>query len=148
LISLLIAAGHDLRGVIEAMNEWGTRWAAPEGDLEDLDPLVAICMLKSRMRVGELPEGRVVLEVEVRGDREGRAWVVSERGSVTICFDPPGFDTDVWIRSDIPTLYGIWRQRCSMAEALRCGRVEVDGRREHVRAFARWFDGRGVEPGG
>jgi hypothetical protein len=100
-------------------------------------------MLKSRMRAGELPEGRVVLEVAVTGAREGRAWVVSERGSITMCFDPPGYDADLWVRSDVPTLYAIWAQRRTMADALRCGQVELDGRPDLRRAFARWFDGDG-----
>jgi hypothetical protein len=43
--------------------------------------------------------------------------------------------------SGAATLYSIWRQRRTMADALRCGAVELDGRRELLRAFARWFDG-------
>ena len=137
----LTPAGRDLAPVIEAMNVWGTRWAAPDPAPEDLDPLIMICMLKSRMRVAELPEERVVLEVQLTGDQEGRAWVVSERRNVTMCFDPPGFDTDLWVTSDITTLYAIWRGRSTMAGALARGAVEVLGRADLLRSFAHWFDG-------
>src|SRR5215204_141180 len=121
----LTPAGGDLRPVLEAMDAWGTRWAAPEPAPEEVDPLILICMLKSRMRIRELPEARVVLEVTVTGVREGRAWVMSEGSSVTMCFDPPGFDTDLWVRSDGSTLYRIWAQHHSMADALGCGQIEV-----------------------
>ena len=142
----LTPAGRDLRPVLEAMDVWGTRWAAPEPPPEEVDPLIMICMLKSRMRVAELPEERVVLEVQLTGDQEGRAWVVSERRNVTMCFDPPGFDTDLWVTSDIPTLYDIWRGRSMMADALARGAVEVDGRAALLRCFARWFDGTDAGP--
>lgn len=98
-------------------------------------------MLKSRLRPTELPQERVVIEVFVTGRQQGRAWLVSERQSVTMCFEPPGYEVDLWVRGDVLTLYRIWRQQ-SMAEALASGRVEVDGRRDLLRAFARWFDGR------
>lgn len=137
----LTAAGRDLGTLIAAMDAWGNRWAVPEPEAHDLDPLIMICMLKSRMRVAELPEERTVLDVQLTGERQGRAWVVSERRTVTMCFDPPGFEPDLWMRSDVPTLYDLWRRRTTMAGALACGRVEVDGRRDLCRAFARWFDG-------
>src|SRR5215213_3014453 len=71
----LTPAGRDLRPVIEAMDAWGTRWAAPAPAPDEVDPLILICMLKSRLRIRELPEERVVLEVVVSGVRAGRAWV-------------------------------------------------------------------------
>jgi DNA-binding HxlR family transcriptional regulator len=138
----LTASGRDLAPIVEAMNAWGTRWAAPEVALEAIDPLILICMLKSRLRLAELPQERVVLEVLVTGKQQGRAWLVSEQQSVMMCFEPPGYEVDLWVRSDILTLYGIWRQQQTMAEALACGRTEVDGRRDLQRAFPRWFDGR------
>jgi DNA-binding HxlR family transcriptional regulator len=45
-------AGRDLGPVIEAMNAWGTRWAAPGPAPEEVGPLIMICMLTSRMRPG------------------------------------------------------------------------------------------------
>lgn len=138
----LTASGRDLAPIVEAMNNWGTRWAAPDVALEEIDPLILICMLKSRLRLAELPQERVVIEVLVTGKQQGRAWLVSEQQNVTMCFEPPGYEVDLWVRSDVLTLYRVWRQQQSMTEALACGRTEVDGRRDLLRAFPRWFDGR------
>jgi DNA-binding HxlR family transcriptional regulator len=137
----LTDSGRDLAPIVETMNAWGTRWAAPQAGLEDIDPLILICMLKSRLRLTELPQERVVLEVFVRGKRQGRAWLVIEQQSVMMCFEPPGYEVDLWVRGDALTLYRIWQQQQSMAEALACGRVVVDGRRDLQRTFSRWFDG-------
>ena len=60
-----------------------------------------------------------------------------------MCFDHPGFDPDLWVTSDVATLYSIWRQRQRMAEALHRGQVDVHGCWELTQAFARWFDGSG-----
>jgi DNA-binding HxlR family transcriptional regulator len=139
---VLTESGRDLAPIVEAMNAWGMRWAAPDLALEEIDPLILICMLKSRLRLAELPQERVVIEVFVTGRQQGRAWLMSEHQSVTMCFEPPGYEVDLWVRGDVLALYRIWRQQQSMAEALASGRVAVDGRRELMRAFARWFDGR------
>ncbi|HZQ37297.1 MAG TPA: helix-turn-helix domain-containing protein [Dehalococcoidia bacterium] len=139
---VLTESGRDLAPIVEAMNAWGTRWAAPDVALEEIDPLILICMLKSCLRLAELPRERVVIEVFVTGGQQGRAWLMSERQSVTMCFEPRGYEVDLWVRGDLLALYRIWSQQQSMAEALASGRVEVDGRRDLLRAFVRWFDGR------
>lgn len=140
----LTPAGRDLKPVIEAMNEWGSRWGEPDPEPDDLDPLIAICMLKSRMRTSEMPAERVVIEVAIIGDREARAWLVCERQGVSMCFDDPGFDIDLWVKGDVQALYSIWLQRTSMAHELKCGRVDVDGGRDLVKQFGRWFDAQAV----
>ncbi len=136
----LTPAGRDLQPVIDAMDRWGTRWARPEPKPFDLDPHIMICMLKSRIHTSALPEQRVVIEVLAKGPKDGRAWLVCEGGSVSMCFDPPGFDVDLWVEAHVRTMYDIWRQQLSMTDALAQRRVEVAGQRGLVRSFARWFD--------
>ena len=136
----LTPAGRELQGVITAMNEWGLRWGSRDPDPKDLDPVLVICMLKDRMRTSELPDERVVIEVVAVGDKEARAWLVCERQGVSLCFDPPGPDVDLWVRGDSRVLYEIWLQHTSMAAALRQGSVEVAGAVRQVKAFANWFD--------
>ena len=134
-------AGNDLQGLIDAMNDWGLRWGRREPNPEDLDPVLVICMLKDRMRAHELPDERVVLEVLATGAKEARAWLVCEGHGVSMCFDPPGFDVDLWVRGKIAALYSIWLQSSTMVAALDLGNIEVEGPPRLTRAFPRWFDG-------
>ncbi len=134
-------AGRDLQHLIDAMNEWGTRWGHRDANPQDLDPVLTICMMKDRMRSDELPDARVVVEVVATGKGEGRAWLVCEGRGVAMCFEPPGFDVDLWVRGAAQTLYAIWLQGSTMDAALRRNDIEVDGPPHLVRAFARWFDG-------
>ena len=139
----LTNAGRDLHRVVEAMNEWGLRWRTRDADPRDLDPVLVICMLKDRVRIEELPHERVVIEVLAVSDNEARAWLVCEQGSVSMCFDPPGLDVDLWVRADVEALYRIWLQAMSMAQALEQAKVEAIGSSDLVRMFPRWFDGVG-----
>jgi DNA-binding HxlR family transcriptional regulator len=136
----LTPAGQGLRPVVEALNAWGAQWGIPTDQAEDVDPLIAICMLKSRMRGAALPPARVVIEAVVTGEPETRAWLVCENQQVSMCFDHPGFDVDLTVTGDKATLYHVWLQRLSVADAVRCGRVTVDGPTALARAFPQWFE--------
>jgi hypothetical protein len=97
-------------------------------------------MLKDRIRVDQLPGSRVVIEVLAHGDRQACAWLVCEKGGVSMCFDPPGFDVDLWLRGDAGILYKVWLQQTTMAAAFQDGAVKADGSADLVRVFPLWFD--------
>jgi DNA-binding HxlR family transcriptional regulator len=139
----LTPAGRDLQRLLDAMNDWGLRWGTRDPNPRDLDPSLVTCMLKDRIRLTELPNRRVVIEVTAVGEREARAWLVCDRGSVSICFDPPAFDTDIWLRGDVAALYRVWLQRWSMTDALANGDIEAEGSADLIQTFPRWFDGSG-----
>lgn len=134
-------AGRDLQGMIDAMSEWGLRWGHRDPNPQALDPVLTICMMKDRMRAEELPDARVVVEVVSTGEGEGRAWLVCEGHGVSMCFDPPGLDVDLWVQGTAAALYGIWLQGTTMGVALKRGDIEIDGPAHLRKAFARWFDG-------
>ncbi len=133
-------AGRDLQGLIDAMHEWGLRWGRREPNPDDVDPVLVICMLKDRLHAHQLPTERVVIEVVATGDKEARAWLVSDGQGVAMCFDPPAFEVDLWIRGKVAALYEIWLQSTTMAAALKRGDIEVEGQPRLAKAFPRWFD--------
>jgi DNA-binding HxlR family transcriptional regulator len=136
----LTEAGRDLQKMIDAMSDWGLRWGTPDPDPADLDPLLVICLVNNRVRRSQLPDERIVIEVVAAGYREARAWLVCERQDVSMCYDHPGFDIDLWVKSKASTLYQICQQRSLMAAALKCGNVEVDGPPALISRFVSWFD--------
>lgn len=134
-------AGRDLQQLIDVMTAWGTRWGQREPDPDDLNPVLTICMLKDRLRGDELPDSRVVMEIIASGTPDTRAWLVCEGGGASMCFDPPGTETDVTVTGSASVFYEIWLQNTTMGTALRRGDVSVEGPRALVRSFAAWFDG-------
>jgi DNA-binding HxlR family transcriptional regulator len=149
----LTDAGRELGVVLDAMNQWGSRWGNiihdPEAEAEeeqrsatDVDPMGAICMLKSRIRIAELPHRRLLMEVVAAGRRgEARAWILCEHGGASLCFTPPSYPVDVYVRGENLAMYRIWRQQLTMAEAVRSRRIEIEGDRDVCRRFVTWFDG-------
>lgn len=142
----LTPAGRGLEPIITALNAWGLQWGVPEPALEEVEPLVAICMLKSRVQVDALPHERVVIEAVMNGAPETRGWLVCENRQVSMCFDPPGFDIDLEVRGDPTTLYQVWLQHLTVAEAIRQRRITVVGRPALEAVFARWFDAPSAMP--
>ncbi len=137
----LTQAGNGLQEIISAMNEWGSRWGTRGPSTAEPDPVLVICMLKDRIHAEALPESRVVLEVTAVGEsKDARAWLVCERHAISMCFDPPGFDTDLWVKGSVAALYEVWLQHTSIDRVLKAGQIQVDGERQLVRAFPRWFD--------
>ena len=55
----LTDAGHDLRGVIERLGEWGVRWAFGEPKLHELDPAVLVWKMHQRVDRSRIRHGPV-----------------------------------------------------------------------------------------
>jgi DNA-binding HxlR family transcriptional regulator len=135
----LTESGNELRPVIEALYAWGVRWGAPSTNDENVDPIVAICMLKSRLHGALLPESRIVVEVTAHGSTSGTAWLVCERHAVSMCFDPPGFDVDLRVGASVNTLYRIWLESLPAGEAIALGLLNLEGPADLIRTFVAAF---------
>jgi hypothetical protein len=57
----------------------------------------------------------------------------------SVCWDPPGFDVDLTVRTDTLALHRVWLGHQSFADALSKRQIELDGARELVRAFPDWL---------
>lgn len=56
-----------------------------------------------------------------------------------MCFTPPDFDTDVWVRTSLATLYEVWLGRLPFGLADERGLMEVRALPALERAFPGWF---------
>jgi len=135
----LTEAGQDLRRVIERLGEWGVRWAFGEPKLHELDPAVLLWKMHQRVDRSRIPAGRTVIEFDFTGKRGRRLWLVLTPGEVSVCLNPPGFDTDVCVRADLAFFYRVWLGSVEYADARRCGAVSVDGPPALVSQLPRWF---------
>ncbi len=139
----LTPAGEALFPVIEQMGNWAVDWLRQQLTAdENLDPDLLMWDVRRRaMHFGELPEGRHVVKFELTGVPVKRRfyWLVLDGAETDLCFRDPGFEVDLRVGANLRLLTRIWLGEVSIAAASADGRLRLEGQREAVRAFRRWF---------
>ncbi len=134
----LTEAGEALLPVVESLMVWGANWALEQPMPDELDPILLMWWLRRRVCRDALPPERVVVQFDFRGD-ERSYWLVLERQDVSVCFDPPDFDVDVWVEADLAVFYRVWLGKVPFAGAVEEGGIEVSALPALERAFPGWF---------
>jgi DNA-binding HxlR family transcriptional regulator len=135
----LTQAGLELQPVIDAIVDWGAKWAFGEPQPDELNPVLLLVWMSYGIHTDQLPRPRIVIEFDFRGACEHNYWMVLEQGDVSVCLKHPGFDRDILVSSDLAALYEVWAGYTTLGEAVRGGRIEFDGERPLVRAFPGWL---------
>jgi DNA-binding HxlR family transcriptional regulator len=133
----LTASGHDLFKVCKSLGEWGAHWLeiAPA----HLDPFVALWSMCNALRKDRLPDRRVVIRFDFTGRRSReRFWLLFERGETEICKEYHGLDEDLYITADADAFVKWHAGQLAWAQAVRDGRIQLDGPSWLVRAFPTW----------
>jgi DNA-binding HxlR family transcriptional regulator len=132
----LSSAGRELFTVCQSLGEWGVRWLeiAPE----HLDPFVALWSMCNALRRERLPDRRVVIRFDFTGRRRERYWLLIERGDTEICKTYPGLDEDLCITAEAEAFVKWHAGQLAWAQAVREGRIQLDGPSSLVRAFPTW----------
>lgn len=135
----LTEAGQELQAVIDSLLVWGARWAFAEPDAADLDPLLLMWWMRSRVHVAQLPAGRILIRFDFTGAKAESYWLLLTREDVSVCLSDPGFELDVLVTADLSAFFQIWLGRLSFAGARRNGLVAVDAVPSLAAAFPSWF---------
>lgn len=143
----LTDAGLELGPIIAAFRSWGGRWAFEDPRPGELDPAWLLSSMLHRRRPEELPPRRVVVEFRLRGGRRSLVWLVLDpQGESEVCVKDPGFPADLVIAAEVRAIFRLWVGRLARAEAERRGLVRMEGPRDLVRAFPKWFAWPSVPP--
>jgi DNA-binding HxlR family transcriptional regulator len=85
--------GEQLRPVLIELRSWSERWLPEDPAMVERDPDIIIGWLAYLVDAGALPEGKVVLDLDITGTRARRAWIVLERGAPpSVCAEDPCLD--------------------------------------------------------
>jgi DNA-binding HxlR family transcriptional regulator len=136
----LTEAGRELQPIVEALGRWGVRWIPELGD-EDLDPRLLLWDMHRNVDLPAVPEGRTVLRFSF-SDVPAPArnwWMLITPDSVDLCDFDPGYPEYACVEGDLRTLSMVWRGDLGWAEALRSGRVEVNGQPRSRSNVPRWL---------
>jgi DNA-binding HxlR family transcriptional regulator len=133
----LTSAGRELFAVCQSLGEWGARWL--EITREHLDPFVALWSLCNALRRDRRPDRRVVIRFDFTGrQRRERFWLLIERGDTEICRTSPGLDEELCITAEAEAFVKWHAGQLSWAQAIREGRIQVDGVPSLAKAFPTW----------
>lgn len=137
----LTAAGLELAATLRELGVWGQRWLSRDITSDQLDTDALVWDMHRRVDRDALPHSPVVARIETWRDR-GRPeerFLLLRRSEVSLCSDSAGFPVELHLRAPLRTLTAWWRGDTSLTQARAAGLV-LDGRREWVRAFPRWFE--------
>jgi len=137
----LTPEGKGLEGTLRELGVWGQRWLPRElpADLLDTDALVSD--MRRRIDRDALPRSPLVARIEtwIEPRRREERYLLLRQGEVSLCSANAGFPVELHVRAPLRTLTAWWRGDVTLSEARAMGLV-LDGRREWVRAFPRWFE--------
>lgn len=135
----LTEAGQELQAVINSLLVWGARWAFKEPEASELDPVLLMWWMRSRVCTDSLPEHRVVVQFDFTGPETERFWMLLSKEDVSVCLTDPGFELDVLVTADLAAFFQIWLGRISLSDALQENLVEIDGIPPLADAVPTWF---------
>ena len=133
----LTEQGQDLKAVCEAMGQWGARWL--EIEPHHRDPAYVLWATTKLVDPGKLPDRTVVVRFELR-DRPGdNYWLLLRKPTSELCTKGAGYVEDIIARTDTACLIDIHLKRISYQEALRSGRLSLEGSPQLTAAFTTWI---------
>lgn len=138
----LTHAGRELRPILRSLREWSERFVPDDPAMVERDPDIVVKWLTGRVDVTELPEQRVVIDLNVGGTRAKHGWLVLERGAEpSICIEDPRLADDryVFVETDVRILDPVSRGRHTWREAIGDGSIRLYGDPALVRALPTWF---------
>ncbi len=138
----LTASGKELGPIIEAIGVWGQRWTETEPQLEKLDASLLMWDMRRNIRVGKLPAKRVVVQFIYPERPEGeRNWwiVVDPQSGADLCAVEPGFEVDLFVRSDLRTMTAIWMGLDTVDKAAGDDRLALIGDKGLQKDLMAWL---------
>lgn len=121
-------AGAQLKPVFVALKSWALRWVPEDPVLAERDPDLITWWLTNRVDTAALPARQVVIDLDIRGSRAKRAWLVLEpMVGPSICIEDPNLAEDryVYVEAEAAAIYPVARGLRSWTEAISDGSVQA-----------------------
>lgn len=137
----LTEAGEQLRPIVVALGLWGLRWVESALDSHDWDAGVLMWDMRRRIETSALPDGRTAINFEFSdAPAEMPAWwLVVENSEVDLCQSDPGYEVDLYVTSNVPTMARVRIGKESLRGAIETDAIELHGDRQLSRSIASWL---------
>jgi DNA-binding HxlR family transcriptional regulator len=135
----LTPAGDALQPVVVALGEWSLRWMFTEFHPDEIDPQTLTWWLHRQVDHEKVPAGRTVIELRHTAPSREVVWLVIDRGDVSVCPQPPGYEVDVTMSFPTPVLANVFYGLDTWQRATSAGDIVLDGPPRLTRALPTWF---------
>lgn len=135
----LTPSGAELFDIVKRLGDWGQKWVNHNIGPGDVDPKLLVWDMHRRIDLEQVPDQRVVVQLDFYGAAKGSFWLLVERPDPSVCQTDPGFDVDLFVSADTIALHRVWMGHTTIYEAIESGLVEFDGLPELARAFLKWL---------
>ena len=137
----LTESGLELAATVRELGTWGQRWLPRDLRADELDTNVLVWDMRRRVNLEALPGVPVLIRLEISESNRRPAvrYLLLRKTEVSLCSSNPGFPETLQLRAPLRALTGWWRGDFSLADARSAGLI-IQGPRDWVRAFPRWFE--------
>jgi DNA-binding HxlR family transcriptional regulator len=133
----LTEMGLALKPVCDALGQWGARWL--EIQPHHLEPSYALWATTKLVDVDRLPERTVVVRFDLRDRPAEHYWMILRRLSPELCTRGVGYTEDLVARTDTACLVDLHLTRTSYPDAMRSGRLQLEGPPSLAHDFTTWI---------
>jgi DNA-binding HxlR family transcriptional regulator len=135
----LTEAGAALEPVLQVLGQWAVRWCFPRPQDDQLNPQLLMWRMRAGLAHDQLPDRRVVVQLDFLGDRPERGWLILDREDSSVCNRDPLFGIDAYAAADSRAWHEIWHGHRNMRDAMDAGDLLLSGETELVERFVSWF---------
>jgi len=134
-------SAYEVGPIINILGIWGQRWMVKQLPQNSVDIGIFMWDVQWRIDPAHFPAGQSTIGFEFTGypNKEYQRWWVVVEDSVDLCPVDPGFETDLYVVTDIETLLKVWMGDISAVAAIREEKIDLQGRRDLVDSFSDWF---------
>lgn len=136
----LTEAGEELRSVIMSLGVWGQRWVEKSLSLKNLDPSLLMWDMRRSLNPKPLPPRRCTINFLFPELASRNCWwLVIENGLIDLCGSDPGFEVDLYVRSDLRSMTAVWMGLSTVEKEVAAGKIELTGDKEIARSMQQWL---------
>lgn len=132
----LAEMGRELAPAVAALIKWGARLLGPRRADEAFQPHWLVLGLRGMLRHDRAADAELDVEFDLGSGESLRVRI--DRGALIHLVNPKRAP-DIVVRGDLPTLAAIADGSLPSRDAIREGRLQIDGSRKAVREYGRLF---------
>jgi len=129
-------AGKELETVLNELGIWAQHWV--ELKQEHCDPAYLMTMTYDLLRLDKLPTTPTTVRFEFTVDPK-IYWLVMGGERPELCYYDPGRDVDMVVTVDEQEFGKVLLGRARYDDAVRAGKIRVDGNPYLAKSFPGWF---------
>jgi DNA-binding HxlR family transcriptional regulator len=138
---LLSEAGQALGPTVLSLAQWSKEWLPATLSADRADPDLIMWDLHRRMNLDMMPIPRVVIRFEFTDQPRPKRmrWIIRDSDEIGLCLSDPGYDIDLYVRTDSFTVNLVWYGDVELTHAVREGAIDLHGPRRLCDDFPSWL---------